>query len=156
MRWAEARVGPQRIRGAYAWQRFLALGVPLANGSDFPVEEPNPLWGFYAAITRQDRTGAPAGGWFPDQRLTREEALKSWTLGGAYAAFEEKTKGSLQPGKLADFVMLTRDIMTVPAPEILATRVRLVGTERAGRIEIVYTSAEDLERLTELITARRA
>jgi predicted amidohydrolase YtcJ len=135
MRWAEARVGPQRILGAYAWQRFLALGVPLANGSDFPVEEPNPLWGFYAAITRQDRTGAPAGGWFPDQRLTREEALKSWTLGGAYAAFEEKTKGSLEAGKLADFIMLTRDIMTVPAPEILATRVKM--TVVGG--EIVYS-----------------
>jgi hypothetical protein len=135
MRWAEARVGPQRIAGAYAWQRFLALGVPLANGSDFPVEEPNPLWGFYAAISRQDRTGAPAGGWFPDQRLTRQEALKSWTLAGAYAAFEEKTKGSLEPGKLADFCMLTRDIMTVPPLEILATRVKM--TVVGG--EIVYS-----------------
>jgi predicted amidohydrolase YtcJ len=135
MRWAEARLGPHRIQGAYAWQRFLALGVPLANGSDFPVEEPNPLWGFYAAITRQDRTGAPAGGWFPDQRLTREEALKSWTLGSAYAAFEEKTKGSLEPGKLADFVMLSRDIMTVPAQEILTTRVKM--TVVGG--EIVYS-----------------
>ena len=135
MRWAEARVGPKRILGAYAWQRFLALGVPLANGSDFPVEEPNPLWGFYAAITRQDRSGAPVDGWFPDQRLTREDALKSWTLGSAYAAFEEKTKGSLEPGKLADFVMLSRDIMTVPAPDILTTRVKM--TVVGG--EIVYS-----------------
>jgi predicted amidohydrolase YtcJ len=135
MRWAEARLGPERIQGAYAWRRFLALGVPFANGSDFPVEDPNPLWGFYAAITRQDHAGAPAGGWFPGQRLTRQEALQSWTTGGAYAAFEEKTKGSLEPGKLADFVMLSRDIMTAPEPEILTTRVKM--TVVGG--EIVYS-----------------
>ena len=125
MRWAEARLGPKRVQGAYAWRRFLSLGVPVANGSDFPVEDPNPLWGFYAAVTRQDHQGSPEGGWFPDQRMTRDEALKSWTLAGAYAAFEEKLKGSLEPGKLADFVLLTRDIMTVPPSEILETRVRM-------------------------------
>jgi predicted amidohydrolase YtcJ len=125
MRWAEARLGPERVRGAYAWRRFLALGVPLANGSDFPVERPDPLPGFYAAITRQDAHGQPPGGWFPDQRMTREEALRSWTLGGAYAAFEEDRKGSLAPGKLADFVLLSADIMRVPPQEILGTRVRL-------------------------------
>jgi predicted amidohydrolase YtcJ len=123
MRWAEARVGPKRVKGAYAWRRFLSAGVPVANGSDFPVEEPNPLRGFYAAITRQDHQGKPEGGWFPDQRMTREEALKSWTLTGAYAAFEEEAKGSLVAGKLADFVMLSKDIMRVPPPEILQTRV---------------------------------
>ena len=78
-------------------------------------KNPNPLWGFYAAVTRQDRDGNPPGGWFPDQRMTREEALRSWTIEGAYAAFEEKIKGSLVPGKLADFVMLSDDIMHVPA-----------------------------------------
>jgi hypothetical protein len=123
MRWAEARIGPDRVKGAYAWRRFLSIGVPVANGSDFPVEEPNPLWGFYASITRQDRDGKPEGGWFPDQRMTREEALKSWTIAGAYAAFEEKTKGSLAPGKLADFVMLSTDIMTAPPKEILGAKV---------------------------------
>jgi predicted amidohydrolase YtcJ len=123
MRWAEARVGPKRVKGAYAWRRFRSAGVPVANGSDFPVEEPNPLRGFYAAITRQDHQGKPKGGWFPDQRMTREEALKSWTLTGAYAAFEEEAKGSLVAGKLADFVMLSKDIMRVPPPEILQTRV---------------------------------
>ena len=131
MRWAEARLGPERVKGAYAWQRFLALGVPVASGSDFPVEEPNPLWGFYAAVTRQDRAGSPPDGWFPDQRMTRGEALESWTLMGAYAAFEEKVKGSLEPGKLADFVMLSADIMKIPAREIPEVRVKLtvVGGE---------------------------
>jgi len=123
MRWIEKRVGPDRVAGAYAWQRFLKLGIPVANGSDFPVEEPNPMLGFYAAITRQDLEGNPPGGWTPSQRMTRSEALESWTLSGAYAAFEEKTKGSLEPGKLADFVVLDRDIMTVPELEIPGTRV---------------------------------
>jgi len=131
LRWAEARLGPERVRGAYAWQRFLAAGVTVPNGSDFPVEDPDPLRGFYAAITRQDRDGNPPGGWFSDQRMSREEALKSWTLDGAYAAFEETTKGSLTPGKLADFVMLSRDIMKATPSEILKTRVTLavVGGE---------------------------
>jgi len=128
MRWAEARLGPERVKGAYAWRRFLDLGVPVANGSDFPVESPNPLLGFYAAITRQDREGQPEAGWFPDQRMTREEALRSWTLGGAYAAFEERKKGSLVVGKLGDFVMLSADIMTIPPREILNTRVTMTVT----------------------------
>ena len=123
MRWIEQRVGPDRMAGAYAWQRFLKLGIRVANGSDFPVEEPNPMLGLYAAITRQDPEGNPPGGWTPTQRMTRAEALESWTLSGAYAAFEEKTKGSLEPGKLADFIVLDRDIMTVPELQIAATRV---------------------------------
>ncbi len=125
MAWAGDRLGPERVKGAYAWQTLIKLGVHLASGSDFPVELANPLDGFYAAITRQDKQGHPAGGWFPDQRLTREEALRSFTLEGAYAAFEEATKGSLEAGKLADFVMLSADIMTIPAPEILKTHVTL-------------------------------
>jgi predicted amidohydrolase YtcJ len=134
MPWAAARLGPERVKGAYAWRRFLSLGVHLANGSDFPVENPNPLWGFYAAITRQDRSGIPNGGWFPDQRMTRDEALRSWTIEGAYAAFEEKIKGSLEPGKLADFVLLSDDITRIPPTEILKTRV--VMTVVGG--EVVY------------------
>jgi len=125
MRWAEKRLGPDRIAGAYAWHRFLALGVPVASGSDFPVEEPNPIAGFYAAFTRQDATGNPPGGWMPTERMTRAEALASWTITGAYAAFEEHSKGTLEPGKLADFVVFDRDIMQVPPTEVLATRVRL-------------------------------
>jgi len=138
MRWAEARLGPERIKGAYAWRRFLSLGVPVANGSDFPVEDPNPLWGFYAAITRQDHQGRPPGGWFAEQRMTRSEALESWTLRGAYAAFEEDRKGSLAPGKLADFVILSADIMRIPPSEILKTRV--VMTVVGGRI--VYSQEQ--------------
>jgi len=138
MRWAEARIGPERLKGAYAWRRFLSLGVPVANGSDFPVEDPNPLWGFYAAITRQDREGNPPGGWLPEQKMTRQEALESWTIRGAYAAFEEELKGSLSPGKLADFVMLSADIMSIPPAEILKTRVLM--TVVGG--QIVYSAAQ--------------
>ncbi|MCL4797137.1 MAG: amidohydrolase [Bryobacteraceae bacterium] len=132
MRWAARRLGPDRVTGAYAWQRFLKIGVPVANGSDFPVEEANPMLGLYAAITRQDLKGEPAGGWHPDQRMTREQALKSWTLDGAYAAFEEKDKGSLEPGKMADLLILDRDIMTAPAAEIPRTQVKT--TILGGRV----------------------
>ncbi len=135
MRWAEERIGGERIKGAYSWQRFLAMGLPVANGSDFPVEDANPLWGFYASVTRQDHNGSPAGGWMPDQKMSRAEALESWTLSGAYAAFEENRKGSITPGKLADFVMLSRDIMKVPPAQILETRVTM--TVLGG--EIVYS-----------------
>jgi predicted amidohydrolase YtcJ len=138
MRWAALRLGSERVKGAYAWRRFLSLGVPVPDGSDFPLEGPNPLLGFYAAITRQDRAGNPPGGWFPDQRMTREEALRSWTLTGASAAFEEGSKGSLAPGKLADFVMLSRDIMRVPPAEVLSTRVLM--TVLGG--EVVYSEAK--------------
>jgi len=132
MRWAARRLGPDRVEGAYAWQRFLQRGIAIANGSDFPVEQPNPMLGLHASITRQDAKGEPAGGWRPDQRLTREQALKSWTLDGAYAGFEEKQKGTLEAGKLADFLVLDRDIMTVAESEILKTKVRM--TVLGGRI----------------------
>jgi predicted amidohydrolase YtcJ len=123
MRWAEARVGAQRIRGAYAWRSLLNTGVIIPDGSDFPVEEVNPLISFHSAVTRQDATNWPPGGWYPDQVMTREEALKGMTLWAAYAAFQEKELGSLSRGKYADFVVLDRDIMKVPATDILKTRV---------------------------------
>ena len=132
MGWAEARLGPERVKGAYAWQSFLKRGIVVANGSDFPVEQPNPLWGFYSAVTREDHSGAPNGGWYPAQKMNRSEALQSWTQTGAYAAFEESSKGSLTVGKVADFIMLDHDIMTVPAADILKTRVTM--TVVGGRV----------------------
>jgi predicted amidohydrolase YtcJ len=123
MRWAEARVGPQRIRGAYAWRSLLNTGVVIPNGTDFPVEEVNPILTFHAAVTRQDPTNWPTGGWYPEQKMTREEALQSMTIWPAYAGFQESILGSLTPGKYADFVVLDRDIMHVPDAEILGTRV---------------------------------
>jgi predicted amidohydrolase YtcJ len=123
MGWAEARVGPQRIRGAYAWRSLLNTGVIIPSGTDFPVEEVNPLLTFHAAITRQDPANLPAGGWYPDQRMTRDEALQSMTIWPAYAGFQDSVLGSLTPGKYADFVVLDRDIMRIPDTEILGTRV---------------------------------
>jgi predicted amidohydrolase YtcJ len=130
MPWAEARVGPERIGGAYAWRRLLDSGARLALGSDFPVERVSPLLGFYAAVTRQDAEGRPPGGWYPDQALTRDEALRGFTLDAAYAAFMEDEVGSLEVGKRADFVILSRDVMTVPPAEIL--RAEVVATYLDG------------------------
>ncbi|HEU4747207.1 MAG TPA: amidohydrolase [Gemmatimonadaceae bacterium] len=136
MRWAEARVGPERIRGAYAWRSLLNTGVIIPNGTDFPVEEVNPLLTFHASVTRQDASGAPPGGWFPDQKMTRQEALQSMTIWPAHAGFQESVIGSLTPGKYADFVILDRDIMRVPDSELLSTRV--VSTWLGGKA--VYQS----------------
>ena len=123
MRWAEARVGPDRIRGAYAWRSLLDAGSIIPNGSDFPVEAVNPLLSFHAAVTRQDPSNWPPGGWYPGQAMTRQEALLSMTLWPAFAAFQEQTMGSLSPGKYADFVILDQDIMRVAPEKILDTRV---------------------------------
>ena len=131
MGWAEARVGPQRIKGAYAWRSLLNTGVIIPNGSDFPVEEVNPLISFHSAVSRQDASNAPPGGWYPAEVMTRAEALKSMTIWPAYSAFQEKEMGSISPGKYADFVILDRDIMTVPADQILGTRV--VSTWLGGK-----------------------
>jgi predicted amidohydrolase YtcJ len=135
--WAPARLGPQRVEeGAYVWQKLLKSGAIIANGSDFPVEEPNPMLGLYAAITRQDPAGNPPEGWQPDQRMSRQEALKSFTLHAAFAAHAEKELGSLAPGKLADLIVLSHDVMTVAPKDILKTTV--THTIVGGRI--VYES----------------
>ena len=129
MPWAERRVGPDRIRGAYAWRRLLAAGVRLAGGSDFPVESENPMLGFYAAVTRQDVSGRPAGGWRPEEALTRPEALALFTSGAAYAAFEEGRRGRIAPGYDADLSIFAADPMTVPARDIpsIASVLTVVG-----------------------------
>ncbi len=123
MYWVPARIGWSRAQGTYAWRSLLATGVVIPNGSDFPVEAVNPLISFKAFVTRQDAAGFPAGGWFPAQRTTRDEALLSITLWPAYASFMEKESGSLTVGKYADFVVLDRDIMSVAADDILKTNV---------------------------------
>jgi predicted amidohydrolase YtcJ len=125
MYWAETRLGGTRLLGAYAWRSLLNTGVVIAGGSDFPVESPDPLQSFRAAITRQDANNWPTGGWQPQQRMTREEALNHLTIWPAYAAFQEQHVGSITPGKLADIVVLSQDIMTIPAEDILKTKVEL-------------------------------
>jgi len=125
MAWAVTRVGDARIaQGAYAWRAMLDSGVVIAAGSDFPVEEADPMLGLYAAITRQDAGGNPPAGWTPSQRMSRQEALDAFTRGAAYASHAESLTGSLEAGKLADLVVLSKDVMRVPAREILTTTVR--------------------------------
>ncbi len=123
MYWIGKRLGPTRVLGAYAWRSLINSGVVIPNGSDFPVEQVNPLISFHASIARQDAHDWPAGGWLPEQRMSREEALRSMTLWPAYSAFQEKEMGSLTPGKLADFVILDQDIMRIPAELVLKTQV---------------------------------
>jgi len=118
MYWAVDRLGEGRIHGAYAWRSMLDSGATLAFGSDFPVEEASPMLGIYAAVTRQDTQGWPEGGWYPEQRVSREEAIRAFTLDAAFAGFMEDEVGSLEVGKRADFIVLDRDIMKVPEGEV--------------------------------------
>lgn len=131
MYWAEARVGPARIRGAYAWRTVLDTGGRLALGSDFPVEEVNPWLGIYAAVTRQDQKGWPAGGWYPEQRLTLAEAIRGFTSDAAYAAFEEGSRGTIERGKLADFTIVEGDVFAMDPSALDDVRVKytVVGGE---------------------------
>lgn len=140
MTWAPTRLGYARTLGAYAWRSLLNTGVVIPNGSDFPVERTNPLFSFHASVTRTNDDGWPAGGWFPAEKMTREEALRSMTLWPAFAAFQEQVMGSLSPGKYADFVILDHDIMTVPEDRILQTRV--VATYLNGKPVYERSSAE--------------
>jgi hypothetical protein len=117
-RWAEKRLGPERAKWSYAWRSMLEAGAPLAFGSDWPVAPLSPILGIYAAVTRATLDGKHPGGWFPDQRLTVEEALRAYTQGSAYAAFQENDKGGMTPGKLGDVVVLSDDLFTLPPARI--------------------------------------
>jgi hypothetical protein len=129
LHFAVRRLGLHRLRGAYAWRTFIDQGNFIAGGSDAPVEEGNPMIEFYAAVTRRDTTGFSAEGWHPELAMTREEALKSLTIWGAMAAFEEDLKGSLTTGKLADLVVLDRDLMTAPENELFQIKVLMTMVE---------------------------
>jgi len=123
MNMAEDRVGAERIKGAYAWQTFLDQGTVIAGGSDFPVEDVNPFYGLYSAVTRQDHGGMPPGGWYSEHKMSRIEALRAFTIDAAYAAHQEDVLGTLEPGKWADFILIDRDYFEIPASEIWETEV---------------------------------
>jgi predicted amidohydrolase YtcJ len=122
LHFAPSRVGIKRLEGAYAWQSFIKQGSMIAGGSDAPVERGEPMIEFYAAVARRDQKGFTGEGWHPEQRVTREQALKMFTIWAAYAAFEEGVKGTIEPGKLADLTVFSADIMKIAEPEILKTR----------------------------------
>jgi predicted amidohydrolase YtcJ len=132
MRWAEARLGPDRSRGAYAWHSMLERKVRLAFGTDYAVEPINPMRGLYACVTRELPDGGPAGGWEPQEKISIEDCLRAYTLGSAYAEFEEERKGQIAPGKLADIVVLSSDLTKAAPQEILHTEVMM--TVVGGRV----------------------
>ncbi|MBK5187928.1 MAG: amidohydrolase family protein [Gemmatimonadaceae bacterium] len=146
MPWAERRLGPERIHGAYAWRSLLNTGVVIPNGTDFPVEHVNPIITFHSSVTRQDAENAPPGGWYGDQRMTRAEALRSMTLWPAYAAFQENELGSIAPGKYADFTILNRDIMTVAPEKILGAQVIATYVGGAAVFEAKASEVSEAER----------
>jgi predicted amidohydrolase YtcJ len=131
IRWAEARLGPERVKGAYAWRWFVAAGAPVAFGSDAPVALENPFYGVYCALTRQDERGRPPGGWYPEQRLTLEEALRLYTAGPAHAAFAEDRVGVLKPGYLADVTVVDRDLFKADPQGVLKAEVEMTVVDGA-------------------------
>ncbi|UCC61767.1 MAG: amidohydrolase family protein, partial [Anaerolineae bacterium] len=133
--WVVKRLGEKRARErGYLYQTLMRSGAVVVNGTDPPVEDIDPIANFYCSVTRKMPDGSP---FFPEQRLTRQQALESYTVNGAYAAFEEETKGTLAPGKLADITVLSRDIMTIPDEEILSAKVvcTIIGGEVKYRKE---------------------
>ena len=135
-RFYEKRIGPERCKGAYAWRSLINAGSILAFGSDYQVEPLNPMEGLYAAVSRKDRLGEEGEGWFPEQKLTMEDAIKYYTLGSAYAQFMEDRKGMIKSGYLADIIITDKDLMTIPETEIMKTKVDYTIT--GGKV--VYTS----------------
>ena len=138
MPWAETRVGPERIKGAYAWRSFLDSGVHMTLNSDFPGETLDPFFGMYAAMTRQTAEGEPEGGWYPEQCLFRDEVLRAYTVEAAYSGFEENLKGRISPGMLADFIVLSSDVLNIPVQEFLDVKVE--QTYLGG--ELIYETRE--------------
>jgi predicted amidohydrolase YtcJ len=133
MPWAEERLGPERVKGAYAWRSLIDAGCRIPGGSDFPVESIDPLLGLYAAVTRRDLDDRPPGGWYGGQCLTMEEAVRAFTIDAAFAVHLEDDRGSISPGKLADFVVLSRDIMRIEPS--LVPEVEVLMTVLGGEIE---------------------
>jgi predicted amidohydrolase YtcJ len=123
MRWAERRLGPERIKGAYAWKTMLNDGVTLAFGTDWPVEIINPMRGLHACVTRQLPDGSPKDGWQPQEKISMDECIHAYTVGSAYAEFEEGKKGQLMPGQYADIIILTTDVTKIPSKQILDVNV---------------------------------
>jgi predicted amidohydrolase YtcJ len=128
---AETRIGAERMKGAYAWRSFLQQGSRIACGSDFPVEAPNPFFGIHAAVTRQDKEGNPIAGWYPEQEMSLKEAFRCFTLDAAYAGHQEKTLGSLEAGKYADFIVIDRDLFKISPYDIY--KIGVLETWVAGR-----------------------
>lgn len=128
---AQDRLGEIRIHGAYAWRKLMEAGAIIANGSDFPVEPANPFFGLHASVTRQDQQNEPPGGWFPEERMTLDEALTSFTLDAAYAAHQEEILGSLEPGRLADFILVEQDIFAIDPTQLW--QVEVLETWVGGR-----------------------
>jgi predicted amidohydrolase YtcJ len=135
MDFAESRMGLDRLKYAYIWSDLLDLGVVVATGTDYSVSPYNPFYTLHAAITRQDRENNPPGGWIPEQAMTRKEALRAATMGGAYVMHAEDILGSIEAGKLADFVVIPVDYMTIPAEDIwkIEPEMTVIGGE------VVYT-----------------
>ncbi len=138
MNMAQDRIGRERMEGAYAWQTFLDQGTVLAFGSDFPVENVNPFYGLYSAVTRRDHQGNPSGGWYPEEAVSRTQALRAFTIDAAYAAHQEDMLGTLEKGQWADFIIIDRNYFEVPASEIW--QIDVLQTWVAG--EKVYDVAE--------------
>ena len=138
MNMAEDRIGKERIKGAYAWQTFLKQGTVIAGGSDFPVESANPFYGLHAAVTRTDHEGRPIHGWHPEEAMTLPQAFRAFTLDAAYAEHQEKTLGSLETGKWADFIVVDRDLFKVAPADIW--KIQVLETWVAG--ERVYAKGE--------------
>jgi predicted amidohydrolase YtcJ len=141
MPWAESRLGRARLAGAYAWRRFLDAGVHIAGGSDFPVEDVDPIGGgLYAAVTRADHKGQPPGGWLPDQKLTLEEAVRAFSVDAAAAAFQEGWRGRIKVGQAADLTVLDRELGGSPGRALATARADLTIVAGGVRYERAHSS----------------